>query len=158
VGNDPTNILNRASSALKLTRSGSTLSVASWFTPFNYQYLNTYDIDYGSMGSLLIPSSNYWVTGGKDGKLYLLNKDNLGGYNASSNQIQQEIFLNGNANMHCQAAYYKGSAKEWFYVWSENDPLRAFPFDRTSSLLESNNQTVFSQGGPTGQSGAVLSV
>jgi len=158
VANDPTNVVNRGSSALKLTRSGGTLSVASWFTPFDYQFLNTYDLDYGGMGALLIPNSNYFLTGGKDGKLYLLNKDNMGGFQAGSNNVQQVLFLASGANMHAQAAYYKGSSKEFVYVWSENDPLRAIPFDRATNTLDASGMMVFSQGGPTGQSGAVLSV
>ena len=154
----PTSPTNRGESALKLTASGSTLQVASYFTPFNYQFLNDYDVDYGTMGSLLIPNSSYFVTGGKDGNLYLLNRDNMGGWTAASNQIQQVVPLNPSANMHCQAAYYGGGAKEFFYVWSENDPLRAIPFDRGTNLLDPAGEIDFSSGGPTGQSGAVLSV
>jgi hypothetical protein len=60
--------------------------------------------------------------------------------------------------MHCQTAYYQGSSKEFIYIWSENDPLRAIPFDRASNLLDPQSQVVFSGVGPTGQSGAVLSV
>lgn len=155
---DPTNPTNRGSSALKLTPSGSTLRVASYFTPYNYQYLNDRDLDYGGMGALLIPSSSLYLTGGKDGNLYLLNRDDMGGYYPSSNQVQQVIPLGSNANMHCQAAYYKGGSREFVYVWSENDPLRAIPFDRASNLLSLQSQVVSSAPGPTGQSGAILSV
>ncbi len=155
---DPTNPTNRGSSALKLTPSGSTLRVASYFTPYNYQYLNDRDLDYGGMGALLIPSSSLYLTGGKDGNLYLLNRDDMGGYYPSSNQVQQVIPLGSNANMHCQAAYYKGGSREFVYVWSENDPLRAIPFDRASNLLSLQSQVVSGAPGPTGQSGAILSV
>ena len=155
---DPTNSTNRAESALKLTPTGSTLRVASYFTPYNYQFLNDYDLDYGGMGALLIPNSAFYLTGGKDGNLYLLNKDAMGGYLPSSNQVQQIVPLSSNANMHCQAAYYKGSSKEFVYVWSENDPLRAIPFDRAGNLLGSQSQVVSFVSGPTGQSGAILSV
>ncbi|MDP9280012.1 MAG: PQQ-like beta-propeller repeat protein [Gemmatimonadota bacterium] len=156
---DPTNPTNRGSSALKLTPTGSTLRVASYFTPNNYQYLNDNDLDYGGMGALLIPNSDLYLTGGKDGKLYLLNKDAMGGYLPSSNQVQQVVPLgSNNVNMHCQAAYYKGSSKEFVYVWSENDPLRAIPFDRAGNLLSTQGQVVSNAAGPTGQSGAVLSV
>ena len=155
---DPTSLTNRAESALKLAPNGSTLRVASYFTPDNYQFLNDNDLDYGGMGALLIPNSSYYLTGGKDGNLYLLNKDDMGGYRSSGNQVQQIISLSANANMHCQAAYYKGATKELVYVWSENDPLRAIPFDRASNLLDQTRQAVFSTGGPTGQNGAVLSV
>ena len=156
---DPTNLTNRGESALKLTPSGSTLRVASYFTPNNYDFLNNYDLDYGGMGTLLIPNSNYYLTGGKDGNLYLLNKDAMGGYVSSSNQVQQVVPLGGSSvNMHCQTAYYKGSSTEFVYVWSENDPLRAIPFDRASNLLSPQSQVVSNAPGPTGQSGAILSV
>jgi len=160
VGNtgDPTSPTNRAESALKLTPAGSTLRVASYFTPYDYQFLDANDLDYGAMGAFLIPNSAYYLTGAKNGKLYLLNKDAMGGYLPSSNQVQQVVPLGISANMHCQAAYYKGSSKEFIYVWSENDPLRAIPFDRASNLLNPHGQVVSSGGGPTGQSGAVLSV
>ena len=156
---DPTDPTNRGSSALKLTPSGASLSVASYFTPSNYQVLNDYDLDYGGMGALMIPSSNFYLTGAKDGTLYLLNKDDMGGYVQSSNNVQQTVPLGGNdANMHCQAAYYKSGTKEFVYVWSENDPLRAIPFDRASNLLSPERETVATVAGPIGQSGAILSV
>jgi len=157
-GGDPTNPTNRGESALKLTPSGSTLHVASYFTPQDYQYLNDNDLDYGGMGGFLIPNSGYYLTGAKDGTLYLVNKDDMGGYLPSSNQVQQVVPLGASANLHCQTAYYKGSSQEFIYVWSENDPLRAIPFDRASNLMDPQRQVVFSGVGPTGQSGAVLSV
>ena len=155
---DPANLRNRGSSALKLTPSGATLQVASYFTPYDYQMQNDYDLDYGTMGSLLIPNSNYFLTGGKDGSLYVLDKDNMGGFRAGANLIQQHVPLNPNANMHAQAAYYKGSAKQFIYIWSENDPLRAIPFDPGTNLLDRSGEIDHSGSGPTGQSGAVLSV
>ena len=154
---DPTSPVNRGESALKLVPSGSTLRVASYFTPDNYQFLNDNDLDYGSVGGLLIPNSSYYLTGGKDGALYLLNKDDMGGYQPSANQVQQVIQLTG-SEMHCQAAYYKGSSQEFVYVWPENTPLTAIPFDRGSAVLDRQAQLVFSGGGPTGHSGAMLSV
>ena len=155
---DPTNLTNRGESALKLTPSGSTLNVASYFTPQDFQFLNDNDLDYGTMGGFLIPNSSYFLTGGKDGNLYLLDKDAMGGYVPSVNQVQQVVPLGSSSNMHCQAAYYKGSAKEFIYVWSENDVLRAIPFDRGSNQLDRTGEIDFlGTGGPTGQSGAVLS-
>jgi len=154
----PASLTNRGESALKLTPSGSTLQVASYFTPGNYHAANDSDLDYGTMGALLIPNSSYFVTGAKDGKLYLLDKDNMGGWVSGANQVQQVYALFLSANMHCQAAYYQGSTKEFVYVWSENDMLRAIPFDRGSNLLDRTGEIDFTAGGPTGQSGAVLSV
>jgi len=155
---DPTDLTNRGESALKLKPAGATLTVESYFTPYNYQDLNKVDLDYGSMGSFLIPNSNYFFTGGKDGNIYLVNKDNMGGYQSSSNQIQQTIPLGSNFNMHCQAAYFKGSSDEYAYVWSENDQLRAIPFNRTSNTFDVSKTEVSNVSGPKGQSGAMLSV
>lgn len=158
VGTDPANPRNRGESALKLTPSGATLQVASFFTPHDYQYLNDYDLDMGSMGSLLIPGSSYFLTGAKNGSLYLLNKDAMGGYQSASDQVQQVVALGTNANLHCQAAYYHGATRDFIYVWSENDPLHAIVFDRATNRLDRNLETLFTGNGPTGQSGAVLSV
>jgi hypothetical protein len=152
---DPSNLTDRGESAMKLTPSGSTLQVSSYFTPTNYLNLNNNDADYGVMGTFLIPNSVFYLTGCKDGNLYLLNKDNMGGYSSSSNQIQQTIPLN--VSLHCQPAYYKGSSNEFVYVWSENDQLRALSFSRSSSTF-ATNQIVSTVSGPTGGCGADLSV
>jgi hypothetical protein len=154
---DPANLTNRGESALKLSPSGSTLQVTSYFTPTDFQFLNDYDLDYGSVGSFLIPNSSYYLTGGKDGYLYLLNTDDMGGYLPSANQVQQIVALTG-SEMHCQPAYYKGSATEFIYVWPENNPLRAIPFNRGTNLLDRQGELANSSGGPTGHSGAMLSV
>jgi hypothetical protein len=155
---DPANVRNRAESALKLTPAGSTLSVASFFTPYNFEQLNNDDIDYGGMGALLIPNSSWFLTGGKDSNLYLLNKDDMGGYQRSSNQVKQVVTLGGTANLHAQSAFFSGSSTDFVYIWSENDRLRAIPFDRISGTLRPQDQLQATVSGPTGQSGAILSV
>ncbi len=154
---NPTNLINRGESALKLVPSGNTLQIQSYFTPNNFQYLEDYDLDYGSMGAMLIPNSDYFLTGGKDGNLYLIDKDNMGYYSPSSNQVWQNINLSPDAMLHAQPAYYKGKTIEYIYIWSENDQLRAFPFDRNTDRLDVSNQKVSSLTGPRGESGAVLS-
>jgi len=150
---DPSDVSERGESAIKLTPSGSTLQVSSFFTPINFYNLNINDRDYGVMGAFLIPNSNLFLTGCKDGNLYLLNKDNMGGYSFSANLVVQTIPLND--NFHCQPAYYKGANNQYVYIWSENDQLRAFPFD--GSLL-GTNPVVSPVIGPVGPSGANLSV
>jgi len=142
---------------MKLTRFGSTMMVSDYFTPSAYPFLNDYDLDYGVMGSLLIPNSTFFFTGAKDGTLYLLDTDDMGGYHAVD-QAHQVISLGDAANLHAQPAYYKGGSMEFVYVWSENDPLRAIPFDRSDNQLHIADEITNTQGGPTAQSGAVLSV
>ena len=82
----------------------------------------------------------------------------MGGFSMSTNQVQQTISLNQNANMHCQPAYYKGSLNEFIYIWPENDVLLAYPFNRSTNLLDVSHSLFSTVSWPTGQSGAVLSV
>jgi hypothetical protein len=158
IAGDPTNPTNRGESAMKLTPSGSSLAISCYFTPSNYQVLEDNDLDYGTMGSFLIPNSNYYFTSCKDGNIYLLNKDNMGGFTVGSNQVQQIITLSSASNMHCQPSYYIGASQEFAYIWPENDRLHAFPFDRGSNTFNVANETVSSESGPGGQNGAMLSV
>ena len=63
------------------------LSIADWFCPSNAEQLNAFDGDFGSGGPAALPASfqsaqsNFpmMVSAGKDGVLYLLNMDDLGG-------------------------------------------------------------------------------
>lgn len=151
---NPADVTNRGESAMKLTPSGTTLQVSSFFTPTNYVDLNVNDLDYGVMGTFLIPNSSFYFTGSKEGNLYLLNKDLMGGFSYSSNQVLQTIPIN--QSMHCQPAYYIGGNSEYAYVWAENDVLRAIPFLRTSGHFSSSQ--IVSVGGPQGSCGADLSV
>ncbi len=155
---DPTNLINRGESAMKLTPSSNSLTINSYFTPGNYQFLEDNDLDYGTMGSFLIPNSNYYFTSCKDGNIYLLNKDNMGGYNAVTNQVQQTITLRSSSNMHCQPAYGVGSNYEFVYIWPENDRLQAFPFNRSTNIFDIPNEIMSSASGPNGQNGAMISV
>jgi hypothetical protein len=61
-------------------RPGATISMTptDWFTPYRKSWLNRNDLDLGSAGVLLIPNTWYLVAGGKEGILYLLDRDNLG--------------------------------------------------------------------------------
>src|SRR5271170_7763168 len=99
------------------------------------------------MGAFLIPNSNYYFTGCKDGNLYLLNKDAMGGYNQESNAVQQNIDLSQGKTLRCQPSYFKGASTEYVYVWSENDALRALPFNRSTNTFDVNNQMVGSTPG-----------
>lgn len=80
-------------SFIKLT---SGLKVADFFTPFNFDSLNADDIDVGSGGPLLVPdqpdSSRHLMIGtGKEGRIYLMDRDNLGQFQPDGDQIVQEI-------------------------------------------------------------------
>ena len=74
-------------SVVKLTTS-SGLTLSDWFSPFNQSDLESQDIDLGSGGVLLLPDqsagpAHLLVTGGKEGKLYVINRDSMGHFCSS---------------------------------------------------------------------------
>ena len=84
-------------SVLKLSLLGNSLTVADSFTPFDQSNMNTNDLDLGSGAVTLLPDQpgvfpHLAVAIGKTGTIYLLNRDNLGGYNPNGDtQIVQSI-------------------------------------------------------------------
>jgi hypothetical protein len=84
-------------SYLKLSPTNSTLSIADYFTPFNTATLTFYDRDPGTGTTLLppLPSSsfpNIMIGAGKEGRIYVVNRDNMGHFNSSCDcQIIQSI-------------------------------------------------------------------
>src|SRR5262249_22464640 len=91
---------NWGDSFIKLSTSGV---VVDSFTPFNQDLLNTANHDLGSAEALLLPDQSgahphELVSAGKDGSVYLVDRDNMGGYSTTTNNIVQtlpNIFPNG---------------------------------------------------------------
>ena len=83
---------------LKLSTSGG-LAVADYFTMSPTVQESDVNQDLGSGGAMLLPdisdgSGNIWhlaVGAGKDTNLYLVNRDSMGKYNPSTDNIYQEI-------------------------------------------------------------------
>jgi len=83
-------------SVLELTPNNGSLVLTDSYTPDNYPLLNQQDWDVSSGGLLLLPDQpgNYphlMVGGGKEGTIYVMNRDDLGGYSSSGNNIVQYI-------------------------------------------------------------------
>jgi hypothetical protein len=94
------NPTNYGDSFLKLCQTNtSALVVADYFTPYNQATLNQGDEDLGSGGAVVLPDSvgsashpHLVVGAGKDGILYLIDRDNMGHFNpVNNNQIVQSV-------------------------------------------------------------------
>jgi hypothetical protein len=92
---------NYGDTALKLQPAGSTFRIIDWFTPFNHQELDDNDFDLGSGGPVLLPDQptgppHLLLGGSKEGKLYVINRDNMGHYRTDDDsQIVQTVLLSG---------------------------------------------------------------
>ena len=90
---------NFGDSFVKLSPGQSSISVVDYFAPANQAFLDASDIDLGSGGALVLPDSvgsfahpRLLIGCGKDGQIFLLDRDNLGHFNAAGDtQIVQEL-------------------------------------------------------------------
>ena len=106
------------------------LKVVDYFTPYNAVSESTADKDLGSGGGMLLPyqsgaNAHYLAVGaGKDGNLYLVNRNNLGKFNPQNNsQIVQEISgAFAGHSVYSSPAYWQG----YLYYWATQDFLRIF--------------------------------
>lgn len=101
-----------------LKLSGSVLTVADYFTPDNQDMLDNDDLDLGSGTAVLLPTQsgpypNELVSAGKQGTIYLVNRDNMGKFSATSNNVIE--MLTGSAGGYLaspaywnQGIYYSG--------------------------------------------------
>jgi hypothetical protein len=89
---------NYGDSVVRLS-TASGFSVADYFTPLDEASLDANDTDFGSGAATLLvdqptgPVTHLLIGGGKEGNLFLLNRDNLGKFNSSSNNVIQTINL-----------------------------------------------------------------
>jgi hypothetical protein len=115
---------------LKMTFNGSSFAIADSFTPFNQGTMYAGDLDLGSGGAVLLPTQtsgppNLLVAAGKTGTIYLVNRDNMGGYNTKGNKDNVVQELPGAVTSIYGAPIYWNNA---IYLAGRNDNIKAFPF------------------------------
>ncbi len=103
------------SSVLKLTQTPSGLPLTDYFTPYNQATLSQMDLDLSSAGVLVLPDQpggahpHLAVATGKQGILYLLDRDNMGHYNpAGDTQIVQEVSPGAGGEVNGVPVYWNG--------------------------------------------------
>jgi hypothetical protein len=138
---------NHGESLLRLQRDGATMKVADWFVPYEYDFLEYEDRDLGSAGVLLIPGTNLLLGGGKDAKIYVTDKTNMGKFTPPTVQFQapsgvspvvypmgtdavvQTLAVSTMATLprahnHSTPVYWKSDAGEFVYTMAEDDFLQ----------------------------------
>jgi outer membrane protein assembly factor BamB len=117
-------------SFLKISSAGAGLAVLDYWTMFNEVSESNADEDLGSGGEMLLPdltdSSNkvrhLMVGAGKDSNLYVVDRDSMGKFNASSNNNYQTLSGALPGGIWSTPAYFNGTV----YYGSVSGNLRAF--------------------------------
>ena len=136
-------------SCLKLTPSNGMVNITSWFAPHNQATLNAQDLDLGSGGPLLLPSTNLFVGIGKSGTIYLLNRSKLGGFvNFSSDtNIVQEFQVLTNKQIAGQSpVYWDGPTNQFIFTWCGFRVLDAYKFAEANIQTNPLAATTVAQG------------
>ncbi|BAV34081.1 pyrrolo-quinoline quinone [Sulfuricaulis limicola] len=138
---------NYGNTFLKL--SGAALTVADYFTPFNQATLAAVNGDLGSGGALLLPDqsagpAHLLVSAGKQGTIYLLNRDNMGKFQAANDsQIVQS--LPRPYPLFGTPAYFKNTV----YMAAAGDRLNAYVLSNGQLSLSKQSTSIFGWPGAT---------
>lgn len=142
---------DHGSSILKMSPS---LALIDWFTPFNVDALNNADLDLGSAGALLMPGTNLLVGGGKGGYLYVLDRSDLGHWNAANDsQIVQSFQVTG-SHIHGSPIVWSLPSEPLIYVWGEYEHLISYKLQ--GGQFVPTGQSILPA--PPGMPGGVLSL
>ncbi len=133
-------------------RLNSSLAVSDYFTPFNQATLEANDTDLASAGVVLLPDranapAHLLVALGKEGRIYLLNRDALGQYcsvcisGTGDTNSWQHFFLSGEAFFGVPAFWQNA-----LYTGGVFSPVKRVVFDPVAGLFNPNpaSQTVTS--------------
>jgi hypothetical protein len=115
---------------VKLTTSGG-LKLADYFTPHNTVAESNADTDFGSGGGILLVDAtdsggntrHLSVGAGKDSIIYVVDRDSMGKFNSTTDQIYQEISGQLGGGVFSMPAFFNGTV----YYGAVGDALKAFP-------------------------------
>ncbi|MEU6576678.1 choice-of-anchor D domain-containing protein [Streptomyces sp. NPDC046805] len=144
-----------AESVVRLgVNSDGTMSAQDFFSPANAPTLDQNDTDLGSGGPVALPSPTFGTSGhphllaqiGKDGRLFLLDRDNLGGRSQGSGGTDKVL---GNFGPYegvwGHPAVYGGEGG-YLYTIGSRGPLRAFKYGVSGTGLPALSNTGSSTG------------
>ncbi len=128
--NADTNGTEYGDSVLRLSTSTG-LKATDYFTPFNQEYLSDNDVDLGSGGAVVLPDEvgsaahpHLLVVCGKEGRLYLLDRDSLGHYDETGDHQVVQMMPGVTYGTWGSGAYFNHQ----IYFQPVNDVLRAYAF------------------------------
>ena len=111
--------------------STTPLTLLDYFTPLNTVAESDSDTDFGSGGELLLPdivdnagtTHHLAVGSGKDGNIYVVNRDSMGKFNGTADNIYQLISGQLAGGVYSKPSYFNGTV----YYGAVNDAIKSFP-------------------------------
>lgn len=142
---------NYGDAAVRLRYSSAGLSVIDYFMPFDFSMLGSDDLDLGASGPVLLPTQsgaphpNLLTVAGKDGTVYLLDRDNLGKWNPDHDSQIVESFQQQSQQQDAEAFCTPAFWNNTLYYAVTQDALKAYAFDTTTQQI---NTTPISTSAP----------
>ena len=141
--------------AVRLTLTTSGLHVADSFTPADQLSLDDDDADMGMSAMVLLPAQpgalpHLALTADKSGTIYLLNRDNMGGYGTPDDSSVQDFDGEGKG-IHSSAAFFSNT----LYLGMDSGPLQSWAFNAQTDRFapQSATSTIFWRTGYSGGGG-----
>jgi len=114
--------------------NGWGLKVVDYFSPSNTLALASADEDLGSGGCMILPDSvgsaahpHLMVACGKEGKIYLIDRDDMGHFSATTDNVVQEIAGGVAAGgSYDTPAFFNDGTNSWIYYGGTGDNVRAY--------------------------------
>jgi hypothetical protein len=143
-----TNNMDYGDSLLHLDLTNGVMKVLDDFTPYNQSSLNSSDEDLASGGVLILPDqttgghTHLLVQAGKQGVVYLVDRDTMNGYNSSTDNVVDKIGAGQTGGLWSMPAYWNNHV----YFWGSGFHLTDFLLNggtfnsspTTSSSINSN--------------------
>ena len=154
-------VANRGESFLKLARSGTNLTVASWFTPYNWQNLENGDIDLGSR-RVAADSRHHPGFFRRQGRHRLFGEPRQHGrpdqFHDRPTTTSCRAFPSPRDEVHGGAVWWDGPGVSYGYLWPSSVYLQQYIFNRGAGKFTLPAFAQSPTAAPNGQPGGILAL
>ena len=127
---------------LKISTTNNKMAVADYFEESNQAQENGADTDLGSGGALLLPdlkdnSGKTWhlaLGAGKDGNIYVVDRDSMGKFNPNANNIHQQLSGVLSGGIWSMPAYFNNTV----YYGPRGEPYQGFRHQQRATWVHAD--------------------
>jgi len=139
-----------------LLKLSSSLNVLQYFTPSDQYLDNINNNDFGAGGAAVLadlpagsPVTHLAIAGGKDGNLYVLNRDSLGGFGDSNAWQEINIGPEGDLSGPTPGVIFSVGAfwNDYLYIAGAGGPLNAYKLSMSTAKFSLETSATAPHGG-----------